>query len=96
MTASPGNAQSSRARGDVASKILQVLNERGPEKTACPSLIAREMGDDAWRDLMPLIRDVAGDLADEGRLRITRQGKPVDIEEVTGPIRLGLPQNSQS
>lgn len=45
---------------------------------------------DRWRALMPLIRDVAGELAQAGRLKVTRAGVEVDATSSGGPIRLGL------
>ncbi len=64
---------------------------RGPDKTFCPSEVARALGAD-WRPWMPAVRAVAGELVDAGRLRATRQGRAVDPRRARGPIRLGLPR----
>lgn len=60
--------------------------ERGPEKTFCPSEVARQLAPDDWRPLMPEIRRVARGL----RLRATQRGKAVDPVTAKGPIRLSL------
>jgi Protein of unknown function (DUF3253) len=72
--------------------ILRLLDERGPEKTICPSDAARDLaGDDDFRPYMEPVREVAAELADAGRIVVTQKGEPVTIGEVRGPIRLGLP-----
>ena len=88
----------------IRSALLQLLEERGPEKTACPSAVARkvagEAGDsgrsednkeEAWRELMPQVRAAARELAEEDRIEVTQGGQQVDIDEASGPVRLGLP-----
>lgn len=47
----------------------------------------------AWHTLMPAVRRVAVKLALEGRLVITRKGKPVDPADFKGVYRLNLPRN---
>ena len=55
-----------------------LLHKRGEGKTICPSDVARVIGGDGWRSLMPLVRDVAEHLdgvalrrkADRGPARI--------------------------
>lgn len=79
----------------IAAAILETVRARGPGRTACPSEVARALDPeaDAWRDLMPAVRRVAGALVREGRLVVTRRGEPVDPEAGGGPIRLGLPRD---
>lgn len=66
-----------------------MAEERGVEKTFCPSDIARNLYPDQWRDKMELIRTIAQELADQGHVRITQKGEEVSIESVKGPIRIG-------
>ena len=40
-----------------------------------------------WRDLMSLVREVAAALSDQGEVRITQKGRPVD-SHAKGTIRL--------
>jgi hypothetical protein len=71
--------------------ILELLAERDPDKTICPSEAARALaGDSDFRPYMDPVREAAAKLADEGRIEVTQKGKPVKIGEVKGPIRLGL------
>ncbi|WP_082492889.1 DUF3253 domain-containing protein [Acidovorax sp. Leaf160] len=75
----------------VEARIFSLLAARQPQATICPSEVARSLAapGDRWRDWMPHIREVARNLALAGRLRVTRQGVPVDATAPGGPIRLG-------
>jgi Protein of unknown function (DUF3253) len=77
-------------------EILRMTAERGPDKTICPSeparIIAGSAGD-AWGALMPHVRRVAVQLASEGKIVITRKGKPVDPHDFKGVYRLGQPRS---
>ena len=79
----------------LEAEILRFAVERGPEKTFCPSEAARAVsGDhpDQWGPLMTPARRIAVRLANEGRLVITRKGKPVDPNDFRGVYRLSLPR----
>jgi hypothetical protein len=77
----------SRARARQA--ILDLLEQRDPGKTICPSDAARALGgDDGFRPLMDLVRDAAGELVEAGRIEVTQHGEPVDLDRAKGPIRL--------
>lgn len=75
----------------IEATILALLESRAPGATICPSDAARALGDTeaAWRALMPSVRQVAADLARQGRLRVTQGGQDVDALNARGPIRLG-------
>ena len=81
----------------IAAKVFELLDQRRPEATICPSEVARALwprGDAAagWRVAMPDVRRVAAGLAANGKLRVTRGGVPVaDPDHPGGPIRLGRP-----
>lgn len=77
----------------VAARIFGLLAARRPGATVCPSEVARALApaDGAWRARMPQVRQVAQQLAQSGRLVVTRRGAPVDALRAGGPIRLGLP-----
>jgi hypothetical protein len=51
----------------------------------------RSMGAD-WHLLMPAVRRIALKLALDGRIVITRKGRPVDPDDFKGVYRLGLPR----
>ncbi len=80
---------------DIETVLLRLARERGHEKTLCPSEAARELGGphpDGWGPLMIPVRRVAVRLAQEGRLVITRKGKPVDPADFKGVYRVSLPR----
>ncbi|MFJ2738257.1 DUF3253 domain-containing protein [Streptomyces sp. NPDC087440] len=71
--------------------ILDLLDQRAPAATICPSDAARAVyqgEDDGWRALMEPVRRAARRLAAAGEVEITRSGRPVDPEDIRGPIRI--------
>ncbi len=74
--------------------LLDLLRARGPEKSACPTEVARafttDPDPDAWRRHLSAVRRVAVRLARDGRIEILRKGKPVAPDEARGVIRLRL------
>ncbi len=71
--------------------IIELLQERAPGATICPSEAARQIGgEDDWRVLMPRARQAARRLTAEGRIDVTQGGEVVDPAEARGPIRLRL------
>jgi hypothetical protein len=76
-------------RTQARRKILELLEQRAPDKTICPSDAARALGgDDGFRPLMDVVRAAAGDLVKDGRIEVTQHGEAVDLDRTTGPIRL--------
>lgn len=87
-------AMTSPQQDAIASEILRQTAARGPDKSICPSEVARALagGDEAaWRPLMGKVRQAAVTLAASGPLEILRKGKPVPPAEVRGVIRLRQP-----
>ncbi|PZR91456.1 MAG: DUF3253 domain-containing protein [Stutzerimonas stutzeri] len=79
---------------DLAETILRLAAERGDERTLGPIDVARALGGDhpdGWGPLMQPIRRVAVQLMKDGRLVITRKGRPVDPDDFRGVYRLRLP-----
>ncbi|MCS3809839.1 DUF3253 domain-containing protein [Xanthomonas sp. 4461] len=74
----------------IAALMRHLLAQRQPEQSLCPSEVARALSDDAavWRNLMPQVREVAAAAARAGVVRVTQQGRTVQLPEVRGPIRL--------
>ncbi|MCT1607014.1 DUF3253 domain-containing protein [Nesterenkonia massiliensis] len=68
--------------------VIRALLRHRDGSTICPSDAARAVGGEDWRDLMDAAREVAGELAEQGQVRITQKGEDVDIH-ARGPIRLG-------
>ncbi|MEJ2886232.1 DUF3253 domain-containing protein [Actinomycetospora aeridis] len=75
----------------LADAIVALLDDRAAGKTICPSEAARRVDPDAWRDLMPDARRVAGRLAGDGTIEVTQRGEVVDPATARGPIRLRYP-----
>ncbi|AMJ63096.1 DUF3253 domain-containing protein [Bosea sp. PAMC 26642] len=79
---------------DLEAAMLRLAAERGAGKTICPSEAARAVGGDhpdGWGPLMQPARRIAVRLMKEGRLVITRKGRPVDPDDFRGVYRLSLP-----
>jgi Protein of unknown function (DUF3253) len=99
LTPDPGEPRgmtSTASPESLEQTILSIAAARGPDKTLCPSDVARALGGphpDGWGPLMQPIRRVAVRMAKEGRLVITRRGKAVDPDDFRGVYRLGLPRD---
>jgi hypothetical protein len=70
--------------------IMQLLAQRGPGKTICPSEAARLLSPAGWKDLMDKARAAAQRLVAKGEIVVTQRGKIVDPSHVKGPIRLKI------
>lgn len=68
--------------------ILELTAERGPDKSICPTDAARAFAGENWRKALGEVRKTAVRLAQEGRIVITRKGKPVDPLTFKGVYRL--------
>ncbi len=75
--------------GDLRQEILRQARARGPDKSICPSEVARAYGEH-WQRLMPHVRNAAKGLSREGLISILRKGKPIDPETIKGVIRLQI------
>ena len=85
----------------LEAKILDLLAQREPGRTICPSEAARavhaettpatadgERAGEGWRELMEPARRAAARLVAAGEVVVTQGGRVVDLATVTGPIRL--------
>jgi len=79
---------------DPAETILELLAAVPAGKSISPEEAARAMDGeaDAWRRRLPQIRSAAVGLARQGKLVITRHGKPADPDNFKGVYRLRLPE----
>lgn len=77
----------------IEQEIAAAVAARGPDKTICPSEVARALAGDGVdpQELMPHVREAAAVLADRGEVAVSQRGEPVDARTARGAIRLGLP-----
>ncbi|MEB0260599.1 MULTISPECIES: DUF3253 domain-containing protein [unclassified Mucilaginibacter] len=78
------------ANNSITQTILTMATERGPDKTVCPSEVARALFPTNWRKHMQDLRDAAIELQKGGKVTITQKGKPVDVRHIKGPIRIKI------
>lgn len=79
----------------IEAAIFDRLAERDPGKSICPSEVAKDLQPEGWQRMMGRVRGVAVGLARQGRLVITKKGKPVDPDDFKGVIRLRLPADNE-
>lgn len=72
----------------IKESILQMTAKVGPQKTICPSEVARALWPEGWEDHMEEVRRVARQLHESGEIDITQKGKRVETLNFKGPIRL--------
>jgi Protein of unknown function (DUF3253) len=72
--------------------IDELLDQRRPDASICPSEAARAVDLDGWRDLMPAARAAAGRLAAAGQAEVTQGGRVVDVATAKGPVRVRRPR----
>ncbi|MFJ8935587.1 DUF3253 domain-containing protein [Streptomyces sp. NPDC102365] len=80
-----------QAGRDLERVILELLEQRAPTATICPSDAARAAypgDDDGWRALMEPARRAARRLVEAGEVEITQGGRVVDPAKARGPIRI--------
>ncbi|MEU0134688.1 DUF3253 domain-containing protein [Streptomyces sp. NPDC006296] len=80
-----------RTDRELERAVLDLLDRRGPGASICPSDAARAVytgDDDGWRALMEPVRRAARRLVEAGEVEITQGGRPVDMAEARGPVRV--------
>ncbi len=75
----------------VETALFEALAAAGPGKSVSPEAVARAVGGEDWRRVLPQVRAEAVGLARQGRVAILRHGRPVDPDGFKGVYRLGLP-----
>jgi Protein of unknown function (DUF3253) len=82
-------ASESGQRERLAAVALALASHRAPDRTICPSDIARAIGGPSWRSLLDQVRQVVSTLAQEESVEILQKGKRVDpLRPWRGPIRI--------
>ncbi|TQS42232.1 DUF3253 domain-containing protein [Cryptosporangium phraense] len=77
----------------IEAAIIDLLAQRAPEATICPSEVARQLGGKDWRPMMEPVRAAARRLVAAGEVEITQSGEVVDPETAKGPIRIRRTQS---
>ena len=79
----------SKSTDTYEADILALLQQRGRDKTICPSeVLAAEFKQN--HEKMESVRQAARRLAGAGKIQITQNGRTVDPSSFKGPIRLKL------
>ncbi|WP_284507240.1 DUF3253 domain-containing protein [Caballeronia sp. ATUFL_M2_KS44] len=76
---------------DIERCMIELLSRRAATASICPSDVARTLvsDEDAWRALMPSVRQAAAKLAREERISITQGSETLTPDRIDhGPIRL--------
>ena len=73
---------------ELAQVIRDLLAQRAPDSTICPSDAARAVGGEHWRDLMDPVRRVAARMVLDGEVVVTQRGEAVDPAAARGAIRI--------
>ena len=81
---------------DMEAVILEVLGKLPAGKSASSEEVARAADNDNWRRLIGHVRSTARGLARQGKIVITRHGKPADPEKFKGVYRLRMPMEGES
>ena len=80
----------------IEAEIFNQLARREAGKSICPSEVAKSLQPEQWQRMMGKVRGVAVGLAREGRLVITKKGKPVDPDAFRGVTRLRQPTEEET
>jgi hypothetical protein len=67
--------------------ILDLLAERDPGATICPSEAARRVAGEDWRSAMGVVHEAAAQLAAAGAVRLSQRGGAVT--QPVGAYRVG-------
>jgi hypothetical protein len=73
--------------------VLELLVERGPGRSICPSEAAHLLGVRMgchWQHLMRPVRTVAAGLVEDGLVEAIQHEAVIDIKAARGPVRLRL------
>jgi Protein of unknown function (DUF3253) len=76
---------------EIEAMILRIAEQRGADKSLCPTDVARALAED-WRPLLFEVRAAGRRLAEQDRIEILRHGKPIVPGAMKGVIRLRLKQ----
>lgn len=75
----------------ASARIDELLKVRGPDKTLCPSEVARDLAGEGgdWRAKMAEVHDAVDALLADKRIALSWKGQPLPARD--GPYRIGAP-----
>ena len=80
----------------IESAIADKLAKLAPGKSIEPAEVAKELQPEQWQRMLPKVKAVALGMMRQGRLTITKKGKPIDPAAMKGVIRLRLPTEAEA
>ena len=80
----------------IETAILNKLAGLEPGKSVEPAEVAKALQPEQWQRMLPKVRATALGLMRQGRLTITKKGKPVDPDNFRGVTRLRLPTEQET
>ncbi len=80
---------------EIRDEILRLLMIDSKGASICPTDVARSLRPQ-WRQWMPLVKEIAADMARDREIEVVYQDKVVDIETVKVPVRLRLVREEKS
>ncbi|MBN9466385.1 DUF3253 domain-containing protein [Brevundimonas sp.] len=72
----------------IETAILNKIASLEPGKSIEPAEVAKELQPEQWQRMLPKVRAIALHLMRQGKLTITKKGKPVDPDNFRGVTRL--------
>jgi hypothetical protein len=85
-----------RMTASIEDTILALLADVAPGRSVAPEDVARALDAEGWRRRLPQVRATAVGLARQGRVVITRHGKPADPDTFKGVWRLRAPLEAEA
>lgn len=84
----------------IEAAIFEKLAKADPKsvggKSIEPADVAKALQPEQWQRLLPKVKATALGLMRQGKLTITKKGKPVDPNAFKGVIRLRLPTEAET
>lgn len=80
----------------IEAAIAEKLSKLAPGKSIEPADVAKALQPEQWQRMLPKVKATALGMMRQGRLTITKKGKPIDPAAMKGVIRLRLPTEEEA
>lgn len=84
----------------IEAAIFETIAKADPKgvggKSVEPAEVAKSLQPEQWQRMLPKVRATALGLMRQGKLTITKKGKPVDPNDFKGVTRLRLPTEAET